>query len=93
VIGFRAGAGVTSIMRGTLPVRLFEARSRAAFTGWLLVPAFLCSAAAPIFYALVMQQHGAAAVLHVSLAATIGGLIAAIMLKVKCSAVELPFAR
>jgi hypothetical protein len=59
----------------------------------LLVPAFLCSAAAPIFYALVMQQHGAAAVLHVSLAATIGGLIAAIMLKVKCSAVELPFAR
>jgi predicted MFS family arabinose efflux permease len=92
-LGFGPCAGVTSIMRGTLPVRLFEARSRAAFTGWLLVPAFLCSAAAPILYALVMQQHGAAAVLHVSLAATIGGLISAIILKVKCGGMERPFAR
>jgi MFS family permease len=82
-LGFGACAGVTSIVRGSLPARLFEARSRAAFTGWLLVPAFLCSAAAPVFYGFVMQKHGAAGVLYFSLAATIGALIAAIALKVE----------
>jgi len=92
-LGFGACAGVTSIVRGTLPMRLFEAQSRAAFTGWLLVPAFLCSAAAPVLYALVMQKHGAAGVLYFSLAATIGALISAIVLKVKSGAMAVPFAR
>ena len=74
-------------------MRLFEAQSRAAFTRWLLVPAFLCSAAAPVLYALVMQKHGAAGVLYFSLAATIGALISAIVLKVKSGAMAVPFAR
>jgi hypothetical protein len=80
-VGFGAYAGVASIVRGTLPLRLFEARSRATVTGWLLVPAFLCAAVAPVIYAVVLEVFGAAAVLDVSLAAIAVALIAAVMLK------------
>ena len=57
-----------TITRGTLPLVLFDPSRYGAIAGRLLVPGFLCSAAAPIVYAAVIEQLGEAAALWLSAA-------------------------
>lgn len=66
--------GLMTIARGTLPLALFDFRSYGALVGALLVPSFLLTAAAPVAYAYVIEQHSARAAMGVS-----AGLAAAIL--------------
>ncbi|HTO83878.1 MAG TPA: MFS transporter [Methylomirabilota bacterium] len=66
---YGAGNGILTITRGTMPLVLFDPRSYGSLVGRLLVPSFLCSAAAPLLYALVIERFGNAAALDLSLAA------------------------
>jgi len=77
---FGACNGLLTIVRGTLPLALFDARTYGAFTGALLVPSFLLTAAAPVSYAVVLQRAGAPAALAGSLAVALVMLAAALML-------------
>jgi MFS family permease len=65
---YGAGNGLLTITRGTLPLVLFDPRRYGAVAGRLLVPGFLCSAAAPIAYAAVIERLGEAAALWLSAA-------------------------
>jgi hypothetical protein len=55
---YGAGNGVLSITRGTVPLVLFDTRIYGSFVGWLLMPGFVLSAAAPVIYALVIRYVG-----------------------------------
>lgn len=63
---YGAGNGLLTITRGTLPLVLFDHRTYGAFVGRLVAPGFLLSASAPVAYAAVMDAHGAAAALWMS---------------------------
>lgn len=63
---YGAGNGLLTITRGTLPLVLFDHRTYGAFVGRLVAPGFLLSASAPVVYAAVMDAHGAAAALWMS---------------------------
>jgi len=63
---YGAGNGLLTITRGTLPLVLFDPGRYGAITGRLLVPGFLCSAAAPVAYAAVIERWGEAAALWLS---------------------------
>ncbi|WP_437373207.1 hypothetical protein [Inquilinus limosus] len=65
---YGAGNGLLTITRGTLPLVLFDPRRYGAIAGRLLVPGFLCSAAAPIAYAALIEWAGEAAALWLSAA-------------------------
>lgn len=78
---FGACNGLLTITRGTLPLALFDARTYGAFTGRLLAPSFLLMAAAPPFFALILQEAGALAMLAVSLALAMTMLAAAVALR------------
>ncbi|MCW2249144.1 hypothetical protein M2352_004804 [Azospirillum fermentarium] len=69
---FGAGNGLATIVRGTLPLALFDPRTYGATVGRLIAPGFYVSAAAPLVFALVMERFGAAAALPLS--AVLGGL-------------------
>lgn len=69
---FGAGNGLATIVRGTLPLILFDPRTYGATVGRLIAPGFSVSAAAPLVFALVMERFGAAAALPLS--AVLGGL-------------------
>lgn len=65
---YGAGNGLCTITRGTLPLMLFDPAAYGSVVGRLLVPSFLLSASAPFAYALVIEQFGDAAALHLSIA-------------------------
>ncbi|MFE0753814.1 MFS transporter [Inquilinus sp. NPDC058860] len=65
---YGAGNGLLTITRGTLPLVLFDPDRYGAIAGRLLVPGFLCSAAAPVAYAAVIERLGEAAALWLSAA-------------------------
>lgn len=69
---FGAGNGLATIVRGTLPLALFDPRTYGTTVGRLIAPGFYVSAAAPLVFALVMERFGAAAALPLSVA--LGGL-------------------
>jgi len=64
---FGAGNGLVTIVRGTAPLVLFDARAYGALVGRLLAPSFFLSASAPLVYALVIDAAGASAALHLSI--------------------------
>jgi MFS family permease len=72
---YGASNGLATIVRGTLPLVLFEPRSYGRIVGGLLLPSFLVSALAPLAYAFVIERFGAAASLRVS--ATLGAVVLA----------------
>ncbi|WP_395679903.1 MFS transporter [Inquilinus sp.] len=74
---YGAGNGLLTITRGTLPLVLFDPGHYGAVAGRLLVPGFLCSAAAPIAYAAVIERLGEAAALWLSAALAVVTLAAA----------------
>jgi len=65
---YGAGNGLMTITRGSLPLVLFDNRTYGAFVGKLLVPSFLLSAIAPIFYTVVIEQYGEQSALLLSVA-------------------------
>lgn len=77
---YGAGNGLLTIARGTLPLVLFDPSRYGAIAGRLLVPGFLCSAAAPIVYAAVIERLGEAAALWLSAGLAAITLAAAVML-------------
>ncbi|WP_280427566.1 MFS transporter [Nocardia brasiliensis] len=73
---YGAGNGLATITRGTLPLALFPAHGYGARVGRLLLPSFLLSAAAPLVYAVVLENYGATGALTLS-AVLSAGMVAA----------------
>ena len=73
--------GLMTITRGTLPLALFDFRSYGALVGALLIPSFLLTAAAPVAYAYVVEQHGARAAMGLSAGLATAILAAALALR------------
>ncbi len=73
--------GLLTITRGTLPLVLFDTRTYGAFTGKLLVPSFVLSAAAPIIFAWVIDQWGAEGAMILSIATALIIVAASLALK------------
>ncbi|CAO3416396.1 MFS transporter [Azospirillum argentinense] len=63
---FGAGAGLATIVRGTLPLVLFDPQSYGRTVGRLLVPSFYAAALAPMGYAVIIERAGEAAALLLS---------------------------
>ena len=80
---YGASNGLLTITRGSLPLVLFDSRSYGAVVGALLVPSFLLTAVAPIAYAYVLQQHGAAAVLAGSASLGVAVLGASMVIRLR----------
>jgi predicted MFS family arabinose efflux permease len=78
---YGAGNGLLTIARGTVPLALFDSRSYGALLGYLLVPGFILSAAAPVIYARIIGWSGEAGALYLSLALAMVTLIAAAALR------------
>lgn len=70
---YGAGNGLLTIVRGTLPLALFDPQIYGSLVGKLLAPSFYLSALAPLLYALVIEHLGPGAALYLS--ATIGAVI------------------
>jgi hypothetical protein len=67
VLAYGVGNGLLTIVRGTLPLVLFEHRVYGGLSGRLMMPSFLLSAAAPFLYAGVMETAGSGAAMAISL--------------------------
>jgi MFS family permease len=70
---YGTGNGLITIVRGTMPLVLFDHRTYGATVGRLLTPSFLMSAAAPLAYAVVIEHAGNGAALILS--AIIGAIV------------------
>lgn len=55
------GNGIMTIAKGTLPLVLFGAQGYGALTGWMMMPARVAQAAAPVLFGLALEQWGASA--------------------------------
>ena len=80
---FGVGNGLVTIVRGTLPLVLFEHRVYGALVGKLLVPSFFLSAFGPVAYALLIERHGDHAALILSLVLGAIALAAAAALRIR----------
>lgn len=78
---YGAGNGLVTIVRGTLPLVLFDYRAYGGLVGWLLAPSFLLSALAPLAYAVLIERLGEAAALHASIVLAGIALAAALVLR------------
>lgn len=67
-LAYGAGNGLLTIVRGTLPLVLFDPRAYGALTGKLQAPGFYVAALAPVVYAATIQAAGPTAALYLSLA-------------------------
>lgn len=88
IFAFAYGAanGLLTIVRGTLPLVLFDHRTYGTFVGKLLVPGFLLPAAAPLAYALIIERYQSAGALYFSIAAALFALASAALLVLKVCA-------
>lgn len=77
---FGAGNGLVTIVRGTLPLVLFDPRSYGAVVGGLVAPSFLVSAAAPLALSVVIARSGEAVALELSAAVAAVVLAASVAL-------------
>jgi MFS family permease len=76
-IAFGAGNGLSTIVRGTLPLVLFPAHGYGVRTGWLLAPSFAAAAVAPLVYAVVIERLGPRQALALSAGLAAGALAGA----------------
>ncbi|BBK32738.1 putative MFS family arabinose efflux permease [Stella humosa] len=67
-IVYGSGNGLATIVRGALPLVLFDPRRYGALAGKLVAPSFLLAAAAPVAYAAIIEHAGSAAALWFSAA-------------------------
>ena len=56
-----AGNGIMTIAKGTLPLVLFGPQGYGARQGWMMMPARVAQALAPVLFGLALQQWGARA--------------------------------
>lgn len=82
---YGAGNGLLTITRGTLPLVLFDPSTYGSLVGRLLAPGFIVSAAAPLVYALVIENWGVAAALWLCVLLAVVMLAAAAVLKLHCT--------
>jgi hypothetical protein len=78
---FGAGNGLITIVRGTLPLALFDPATYGGRVGRLITPGFFVSALAPLLYALVIERLGDAAALWLSVGLAVPVLAAALVLR------------
>jgi hypothetical protein len=78
---FGAGNGLLTIVRGTLPLALFDPANYGSAVGRLITPGFYVAALAPMLYALVIERCGETAALWLSLGCAVPVLLAALLLK------------
>lgn len=78
---YGAGNGLLTIVRGTLPLALFDPQVYGSLVGRLLAPSFYLSALAPLAYALVIEHWSEAAALWLSAAIGAVILLTAIVLR------------
>lgn len=77
VLGYGAINGLTTLVRATLPLTLFDPYLYASRMGTLLMPSFFLSALAPSLYASFRERFGDTGMLAISLAlASIAAVIA-----------------
>lgn len=74
---FGAGNGLATIVRGTLPLVLFDPRTYGSTVGRLVAPSFYVSALAPLAYAVVIERSGEGAALLLSVALELVAVAAA----------------
>lgn len=67
-LGYGAGNGLLTIVRGAQPLVLFDNRTYGHTAGRLLAPGFYVGALAPVAYATVIDRYGNAAALYLSVA-------------------------
>jgi hypothetical protein len=82
---YGAANGLLTIVRGTLPLALFDHRTYGTFVGKLLIPGFILPAAAPVVYALLIERFESAGTLYFSIAAALVALGSATLLYIKFS--------
>lgn len=80
---FGAGNGLVTIVRGALPLVLFDPARYGQTVGRLITPGFFVSALAPLVYALVIERFGDAAALWLSFLLAAGALVAALVLALR----------
>ncbi len=80
---YGVGNGVITIVRGTLPLVLFDTRTYGTLVGRLLVPSFFSAAAAPLVLALVIERFGHAGALLVAASVAAVAFGAAIVLRIR----------
>ena len=85
IFAFAYGAanGLLTIVRGTLPLALFDHRTYGLFVGKLLVPGFILPAAAPIVYALIIDRFESAGALYFSIGMALLAFACAALLVLK----------
>lgn len=83
---FGAGNGLVTIVRGALPLVLFDPARYGQTVGRLITPGFFVSALAPLVYALVIERFGDAAALWLSFLLAAGALAAALVLALRFGA-------
>jgi hypothetical protein len=72
--------GVISVARATLPLALFGRLGFGAMLGRLAVPQNLCFAAAPLLFAILIEQFGTRATLLISAGVQLPALVAMVVL-------------
>ena len=77
------GNGVMTIAKGTLPLAVFGAHGYGARQGWLMLPARVMTAAAPLLFGAVLAQAGAGALW---LSAALGLVVAAALMALRVAA-------
>jgi len=70
---YGAGNGMATIMRGAIPLALFDTRQYGRIVGGVLRPAFMLCATAPVVFALTIEQWGHAGMLAAAL--TLGAIL------------------
>lgn len=78
---FGVGQGLSSIVRGTVPLALFGPQGFGALLGRLTFVRTMLSAVAPFLFALVMTQAGVTAAMGVAAAVGIAGLVPLLLLR------------
>ncbi|MBP2312203.1 MFS transporter [Azospirillum soli] len=81
---FGAGNGLLTIVRGTLPLVLFDPRNYGGTVGRLVTPSFYASALAPLAYAVIIERFGEASALWLSAGLGAVALVAAAALRWVC---------
>jgi hypothetical protein len=80
---YGAGIGLSWILRGTLPLVLFDPRFYGSTVGLLLAPSFYLPALAPLAYAAVIERFGPQAALWLSAGCAVVILVAALLLRLR----------
>lgn len=79
-LGYGAGNGLLTIVRGAQPLVLFDNRTYGHTAGRLLAPGFYVAAFAPVAYATVIDRYGNAVALHLSAALALIVLVCTLIL-------------